>query len=202
MLNYNDKHFDIFKYQEVLNKAEEFIKTKIAKSLTKYGWKDGDPISRSHLFSIILYCDYSSLSSAFSASFRKVNTFETLKGIKKRNQKYANWSKILKETVKHYGQSWGCANGSLSRLIGPFYCGMSNLLKMSQFQIYLLSPTSTSVHLSVATNFSGTHGMILEMDNNKGDCRWLRGMDCSWISRFREEDERYGYIYTYKQKLY
>ena len=193
MLNYS--HFDIVKYQETLNKADQFIQTAVAKSLIY--WKNKKPISRSHLISIILYCDYSSLCSSFSGSFRKLFPFETLKAIKKRNKKYAIWSKTLKETVKNYGQYYYQGNGLLDKLIGPFYCGMSVVLNMSQFQMYLLSPTSTSVQFSVATKFSGTRGMILEMNNDKGSSQqYLKGMDCSWISRFREEDERYGYIYT------
>jgi len=193
MLEY--KHLDIVKYQEVLNKAEEFINTKIAKSLKKKSYDDdhGAAISSNCLISIILYCDYSLLSSDFSASFRKRNSFETLKQIKKRNQKYYHWSKTLKNTVYQYGQKHYKGNGLLSKLFGPFYSGMSIVLSMPQFQIYLLSPTSTSVHKEVATIFSGNKGMILEMHNDKGDSQYLTGMDCSWISRYKEEDERYGY---------
>ena len=192
MLNYS--HFDIVKYQETLNKADQFIQTAVAKSLKYY--MNNKPISRSHLISIILYCDYSSLCSSFSGSFRKLFPFETLKAIKKRNKKYAIWSKTLKETMIVHIYTHRYKKGLLSRLFGPFYCGMSVVLNMSQFQMYLLSPTSTSVQFSVATKFSGTRGMILEMNNDKGGSIDLRGMDCSWISRFREEDERYGYIYT------
>ena len=52
---------------------------------------------------------------------------------------------------------------------------------------------STSGQLEVALKFSGERGMILEMDNSKGDGRLLQGMNCSWISRYKEEDERYLY---------
>ena len=40
-------------------------------------------------------------------------------------------------------------------------------------------------------NFSGQSGMVLELDNSKGNGQDLRGMDVSWISRYREEEERY-----------
>jgi len=194
MLHY--KHLDITKYKEVLNKAQQFINTKIAKSLTEYD-NGTKPISLSNLMSVILYCDYTDLSSDFSSTFRRLNIFETLKQIKKRNQKYANLSKILQNTITYCGQSYLFDNGFLSSLKGPFYCGMSIVLKMPQFQVYLLSPTSTSVHKEVATKFSGNKGMILEMDNDKGDSQLVMGMDCSWISRYREEDERYGFCCCY-----
>ena len=45
--------------------------------------------------------------------------------------------------------------------------------------------------------FSGEEGMILEMENKTGSSVFLKGMDVSWISRYREEDERYDDIYFY-----
>ena len=44
--------------------------------------------------------------------------------------------------------------------------------------------------ISLIIILSGEEGMILELDNSNGKCRELRGMDASWISRYREEDER------------
>lgn len=65
---------------------------------------------------------------------------------------------------------------------------MNVVLNVPQFNIYLISPTSTTVHLEVATRFSGEHGMILEFDNSKGNAQLLKGMDCSWISRYKEDE--------------
>ena len=31
----------------------------------------------------------------------------------------------------------------------------------------------------------------------KGDAKYLTGLDVSWISRYKEEDERYIYLYRY-----
>ena len=65
---------------------------------------------------------------------------------------------------------------------------------LSQFQISFLlsSPTSTTIQIAVAIKFSGTKGMIIKLDNpdENAQCE-LRGFDCSMISRFKEEDERY-----------
>ena len=61
----------------------------------------------------------------------------------------------------------------------------------SIFNENLLSIIHSSVQIAVAIKFSGAHGMILEMDNSKYRSRDLNGMDCSWISRYPEEDERY-----------
>ena len=76
------------------------------------------------------------------------------------------------------------------KLTGPFYCGMSMVMKMTQFAIDLLSPTSTSCQICVALKFSGHEGIVIEL-NNTTFAKQTRGLDVSWISRFKEEDERY-----------
>ena len=140
-----------------------------------------------------MYCDYTELSRDFTLSFRKLHQFEILSQTKKRNAAYYYWSKGLKDVIKHFGQNYDRKNGVLLKLRGPFYCGMSVILKIPQFEIFLQSPISTSKQLSVAVKFGGSQGMILELDNTDEDCREMQGMDVSWISRYREEEERLFY---------
>ena len=64
-------------------------------------------------------------------------------------------------------------------------------MTMPQFAISLLSPTSTSCHLEVAMNFSGEEGIIIELDNTREPACALKGLDVLWLSRYKEEDERY-----------
>ena len=76
-------------------------------------------------------------------------------------------------------------------LRGPFYCGMSFVMNMSQFSIKINGPTSTSVQRSVATRFSGNKGFLIKFDNSQGHGRYVKGFDVSWISRYgAQEDER------------
>ena len=89
-----------------------------------------------------------------------------------------------------YGQSNDVYpdNGKLG---GPFFCGMSMILTMPQFSIRLFCPTSTSCHMEVAVKFSGEEGIIVEfMTSDERYAQYLRGLDVSWISRYKEEDER------------
>ena len=104
-----------------------------------------------------MYCDYTELSREFTLSFRKLHPFESLQKIKKRNAVYYHWSKGLKDVMKHYGQHYnsGGKRGLLPKLKGPFYCGMSVVLKMSQFRMFIHSPISTSLQIMVATKFAG-----------------------------------------------
>jgi len=192
-LNY--KHLQFYQVKKIMIKAKEYHNTNIARSM-KAGtypeiYRRGDALSIDSLICMIMYCDYTDLSTDFTLSFRKSNPFQPLSQIKKHNSFYYHWSKILRQTIYDYGQSYRKGNGLLSKLRGPFYSGMSVVLTLSKFAMYINSPLSTSVHLEVAVKFADQEGMILEMDNNAGFSRAVRGMDVSWLSRYREEEERY-----------
>ena len=177
-------------------KAHQYIITKYAKSITSdtyrtpqhYGIDQGSPLTIDNLLSIILYTDTTRLSSDFSGSFRKMHEYDTLSSIKKRNSKYWFWSKTLRETVELYAPIIKFTKEE------TFYTGISIAMNIPSFSIRLCSPTSTSVHIEVAVTFSGQTGLILQLSANKditGPYNHLRTFDCSWISEFAEEDERY-----------
>ena len=151
----------------------------------QFDLSEGDVISLERLLCIFLYTDYTNLSGQFTSTFRKRNTFEPLKATKRRHINYYWMGRLLKETVFCYGKFRS------SGLSGPFFCGMSMVMNMPQFNIQLLSPVSTSIHIEVAMKFSGDSGIIIEFDNTKGYGGSVVGLDVSWLSRFHEEDERY-----------
>eukprot|EP01084_Bolivina_argentea_P113049 201572_1 len=64
-----------------------------------------DSPTEQHLISLILYTDFTKLSSKFTATFRKNGFFETIKSIKKRNSVYYWWSKYLRECIECFGES-------------------------------------------------------------------------------------------------
>ena len=102
-------------------------------------------------------------------------------------------SKLLRETVAIYGYNnkADVFGNVTTELGGPFFCGMSMVMTMPQFAIKLFCPTSTSCHIEVALKFAGEDGIILEFNTSKE--HWasrLKGLDLSWISRYKEEDER------------
>ena len=102
-------------------------------------------------------------------------------------------SRLLRETVAAYGYNNASKydDDSQQPLGGPFFCGMSRVMTLPQFAIRLFSPTSTSCKIAVAVNFSGHQGIIVEfMTGQEYNAASLRGLDLSWISRFKEEDER------------
>ena len=82
--------------------------------------------------------------------------------------------------------------GLLPTLCGPLYTGMSMIIKINQFQMTILGPTSTTIHKEVAIRFGGEDGMLIEFDNSKSGGQGVKGFDVSWISRYGlQEDERY-----------
>ena len=194
ILNY--PYITIKQYKnEILTKAKTYHNTNYAKSIIakercippSYGISKGSLITISHLISVILYTDYSNLSSHFSSTFRKNGPFDTLENVKNRNRRYFWMSKLLRETVEIFGE---CHENN--GLVGPFYSGISRVINFANFFLRLSSPTSTTIHIEVAMKFSGDNGIIIQLDNPSGNglCRYLRGFNCSWISRYKEEDER------------
>ena len=184
---YRDLDMDQYQ-QESLPKAQQIMKTEVVRSMKwrdkSNGWKS-QFISLEQLISIILYTDYTDLCTHFSATFRKLNPFETIESIKRRHSKYYHLSKTLRSTVNTFGET-----RYHHKFKGPFYCGMSMVMTLTQFVMKLMAPTSTSVQLAVSTRFSGDAGIIIQFDNVGARYDNSKGLDVSWISRFSEEDER------------
>ena len=192
---YIDNVRDVYS-TEIYQKAMTYLHTEIARSIlpperwwgSQFRRSTDEPIPLSHLISIILYTDYTQLSTDFSSTFRSIHKYEPLLSIKKRHARYYWLSKGLKEMMNIYGQG-NEPIGLLGDLKGPFYTGMSFVLNMTEFYIKLNGPTSTSKQIAVATRFGGERGMIIEFDNSTTNAA---GFDVSWISRYgSQEDERY-----------
>ena len=188
-----------FYASEIYKKATAYHQTELSKSLcswSKDSYKFDINISINGLLCIILYTDYTNLSANFSSTYRAMNKYEPLQSIKQRHQKYYWLGKGLRKVIWKYKQDYHHGCGLLGPLQGPFYCGMSFVMNMSQFNIILNGPTSTSVQISVATRFGGDKGFLIKFDNTKGSAQYVNGFDVSWISRYgSQEDERYITLY-------
>ena len=177
---------NIKEWMQHLQKAQEYMETVKVKNMKSYtykcGIKWGEAISLSHILCVILYCDTNDLQNNFSSSFRKKNSFETIGDLKKRHQKYFYFAKGIVEAVKVYGIG-GYEDG-----YGPYYCGLSCVLNIGDFAVYLKSPTSTSKDIEVAINFATRDGIIMQINNinnNTQEAPSQRMFDCSWIGRHR-----------------
>ena len=143
------------------------------------------PVSEAHICAIILYCDFSKLCTAFSATFRRQNVFETLESVKQRHSKFAKFGNLLVDLVLTFGITGGYDNET-----GPFFCGLNCILNVGSFAITLKGPCSTSTVREVAVNFAKSDGIILRLENDTWNASEQYFFNCSWISNYFEESER------------
>ena len=159
-----------------------------------YGIRRGTPIGVEHLCSLIIYCDYTQICTAFSETFRQINPEEKLESVKKRNTKYWWLSKNLREAVEVFGETrygdWSSQSQTNHYISGPFYCGVSFVAIVSSFCTSLRGPVSTSKELLVAMTFADNKGIIMEMDNRESPGYWQKWFNTTWISAYKEENER------------
>merc|ERR1712228_112101 len=197
MMEYSN--ISMVQYQQIMNKAKNYLKSAIVKkqkpykqgySKLHYGISENALLSLWNLISLILYSDYTAHCSEFSASFRALSPFEPLEVTKERNREFWWMSKTLRETVELFGQcrSEYADNGGVK---GPFYCGVNKVMVLPQFNLRLCAPTSTTMHIEVAHKFATRNGTVIQLNNNSGgQFDFLRLFNISWLSRFKDEDER------------
>ena len=194
-------HLSKRQYRKCLAKAEEYSTSVIVKMLQAndlnelyhFGIPSKTPISIDHIMSIILYCDMDRYSTKFSESFRKVNPYDNIHTVKARNSRLWWQSKLFKETIEYYGK---CPYTNADNK-GTYFTGVSCVLPITQYDIRLYAPTSTTPQLSVASNFANDYGMIISFSNAQDSAHLLTFFDCSWISHYPDEDERvfvHGYF--------
>eukprot|EP01084_Bolivina_argentea_P309420 535197_1 len=187
-----------------VKKANLYINTTKAKKISSrgpfklyYDIENGTPLTISNILSLVMYTDWSDLCKAFSATFRKEKSYESINSVKQRNREYANWSKLLRETVEYYGQMGWCGspddiawNKKHNRVKGPFFSGMSFLMVFPEYSIRLCGPTSTSKQVEVAARFASDDGILIQL-NNYGyfASDELCTFCCSWLSNYDSEDE-------------
>eukprot|EP01084_Bolivina_argentea_P251626 422081_1 len=137
--------------QNVAFKAMEYLDAeKVKKIKCKSGGyaKQHDmdintPISFYHLCCIILYCDVTALCTAFSATFRQKNAFESLEELKVRHAQFAHFAKGLVEAVTDFGIRGYKHDEDYEQ--GPFFLGLSCVLSCPSFALCLQAPCSTSI---------------------------------------------------------
>ena len=103
----------------------------------QYWINEGDPLRLHHVQCVVVYCDLTDLSSAFTATFRPEFVGESLESINERNQRFYHISKCLREAVECFGKNGRKYGGRYE--VGPFYCGMNCLLLLTQFGIERVS---------------------------------------------------------------
>ena len=180
---------EITSWNSTVKKAEIYIKCKQTRLLYPKGplmyyyeeIKEDDFITIHHIISILLYCNYDLLQKKFSSTFRKLYINERWKSVKRRNQEYAIWSRLLRETVEIFGIPMRDI-----KLKKSFYHGISTELVFKYMIACFNAPTSMTTNYNVAYSFSNGSGLILEINRDLLDLCYF---DCKWLSDYPNESE-------------
>ena len=185
---------DVYEWNQcVLLKSIKYAMTPIVKYIKSanrdnelhYNIPRGTPLSLSNLQAIIMWCDFPLLQQLFLSTFSAEFIGEPMPSIINRHKRFYNLAKILRETVQYFGH-----NRYTER--GPFYAPIGTVYEIPSFSITINKPLFTSKDIDIAWGNSGSGGIIIQLEND-GDYEsrnHLRCFDCSWISRYVEENER------------
>lgn len=182
------------KFQKrVVEKAQRYFELKKCRKM-KSGFDDGayhfeieyeSGLRAEHLHALILYTDFTTFCTEFSQTFRELSDNDTIEDVVARNSKYFFTAKALREVVTLFGSC-----GAYNSEYGPFYCGINCILNVPQFAVSFQCPTSTTKTKEIALRFAGESGMMMVMDNTKGDAVYEMFLNVQWLSCYPEEDER------------
>ena len=198
-----------------LHKAEQYMQSGKVKSMintSAYNHPINNRIftaliTMEHILCIILYCDTNELQCDFSATFRRKHKYETNDELKKRHQNYYHFAKGIVEAVHIWGVNGikpGYYNSDKPYEEGPFYCGLNRILNVAgQSDVLFAAPLSTTKNIEIAINFAQRGGMIMEISNTVDSSQGhnVNMFDCSWISRYPEENERLFVANQYKLRI-
>eukprot|EP01084_Bolivina_argentea_P077005 139602_1 len=174
---------------DLIDECKILIKCDVIKNISSsgnkadiYGITEGTSITMGHLCAIKLYTDYSWLCKIFCECFRKKKLSETqyerTKSVQLRNEKVANWARLLIETVQSYG--------TFSTGKTKYYRGITMEFMFKRFVTRFNVPLSTTTNFNNATEFSSGDGLVIELKRYN---EYIPGFDCSIASIFDDERE-------------
>ena len=169
----NRDSINIIQYQSVLTKAVHQYKAightihgAIPGWQIVYNLPTGSKISLQHIFAVMVYTDFTNLSAAFSATYRKLTTTESDRKWKSRHREYAHFARLLREAV----ECWGTFIEDVPHLT-KFYHGISRRMVFKHFMARFCGPTSCSLRLDIATTFASQgqngDGIVITFKNNR-----------------------------------
>ena len=171
-----------------MRKAESYRECARGRSLRANGpllyqyYNDGDieynKVTTKHIAALLFYTNYDKLQGKFSASFRIFDNEENWDLCKDRNREFANWSRLLRESVELFG-----TNLSDTPKMKLFH-GINCELMFDSIICKFCAPTSMTTSRAVAESFSNGFGLILEIkvyDNGVRYFDWYLYIFCTYI---------------------
>eukprot|EP01084_Bolivina_argentea_P035205 65312_1 len=172
-----------------------------------YNLTVGSTVSFGHIVAIMIHCNENLLQNKFNATYRRIPKNETNQSLIERHRNYAQMGRLLKELVDGFGhceprgyqKGWGFTKFTkyAPYLRSRLYHGTTIKSQFPSTDVCVNGPLSTTTDFSVAVNFSGAGGLILELYPNHGG-RVAHGMgffydtgliSCTYYSDFSNEQE-------------
>eukprot|EP01083_Nonionella_stella_P145636 456719_1 len=177
VLNATKNSLTVIQYENTVLKA--IMKHKAMRGTIKgaagiwegvYEIPKGSPISEKHVLAVLLYTNHTYLSAAFSLSYRKLSGSESDDTLKKRHSEYANWGRLLRETV----ECWGYGLWETQKTRSTFFHGISKTMVFDGFKQRFCCPISTTLQYETAmmslfvNQIEGDEeGIVISITNNK-----------------------------------
>eukprot|EP01083_Nonionella_stella_P010152 29012_1 len=180
-----------YEWNNLHNECNTLLRSNVMKNRTSngndvhiYGIPSNVPFTLKHLLALKLYTDFTSICGMFCNAFRvkklTENTYESVKSLKRRNQKFANMAKCLIESVQCYGH--------LLLKNRKYYRGINKPFIFQKFVTRYRVPLSTTWDFNVAVRFADAGGLVVELG------KYGRGYDvscfnCGCVSSYDHERE-------------
>eukprot|EP01084_Bolivina_argentea_P254143 427156_1 len=186
-----------YSFDEKMKQVKNMIKTQLAKTYmattndyrtcakykmdhpSRFGYKDGYPISISHLLVIVIYCGFDEFQRKFSETYRALHKDDNLQTIKTRHANFHHFGKHIRECVDVFGTKYCC--GTMTRV----YHGISQEMVFNSIYPRINGVLSTTCQRNVGLQFSNNSGICLEMIPS----HQLKYFRCDWLSPFSNEAE-------------
>eukprot|EP01084_Bolivina_argentea_P199100 340752_1 len=138
------------------------------------------PITMDHVLALIIYSNFSELCTHFRETYRKISQNESIQDQIKRHSLFANLARLLYEAYVFFG--------STDSKITLLYHGISIELLFKTLYCTFDAPTSTTTASSVAEQFGGGAGVVLELETSDST-KYIKTLDMSLFSCFEREEE-------------
>ena len=189
ILNLN---ISMFQWDIVYQKSSQFLSMIYCKQTIKarkgfikdYEIEEDSLIDIHHMMALLFYCNFDFLTCSLKDSYVKCCKTETYKQLKQRHSIFANFAKLLVESVHVFGDE-------MTKKEQYMHC-IDNEILFDVFSAKFHSPASMTSKLSVAHTFHGDNsrkrGLMLILGSDLS--AHTRNFDLSWISDESHESER------------
>jgi hypothetical protein len=152
-----DKYLEIARKYLILNCVRKLKCNSNSKWILEFEIVAGSMITLSHLLSVLFYCNFTDLCTAFSATFRKLAANESDSELISRNSHFREWSRFLHETVLCFGSSFSDAHKHEQ----TFYHGINHAMLFNSTYARFYGPTSTTTSINMARIVAGDYVFII-----------------------------------------